>query len=887
MYRLLGGAVVAHCILLLGMFDVYFKSPIIAQLPLVANDYRTPASRLVLFIGDGLRSDHFYNVSYVPFLKDKIESGASSWGVSHTRVPTESRPGTVAIASGVYEDPSAVFKGWQHNPVPVDSFFNRCKYSFAWGSPDIVHLFSRQSTNVFSHSYNDTDQRFDAQVSLDLNLWVLNEFKTFVQNCKGNVSCNRMLHDEKVSFFFHFIGIDMSGHKSKPFSESYVNNIALVDSIIRNITTIFAEIFPDDKTVFLFTSDHGMTDWGSHGAAWGSGVNHLRCPKKIHPNTWNVSADCMRNVSQADIAVLMSTLLGVEIPTNCMGSLPTSYLGFDDRTTLSAAVLNANQLIVLYRHLEDVIKRQVIELFFFPNTFKIERSNLLQRELLRVDDFYNIAGTDHKSRMMIVLDLIEELKHGIGYYQNYFQRFLLFLLSASFVGLIATISGKIYDHTVTSSCATKKIRDHRIIFPIRNLEISYLDRNFLVILLLVSLLYLLQSLPWLFYVYIVLPVILWWKAADYLWTISLSSLMRSIARPSIAVWLALLVGGVELMVTSFFHRWVLSIGMAAFSIYPFAFPRSAIRWKFARILWSGSSLLLAVFPLLPTVGVSKQTALVVISGLVWLLIAALALSIDRTSKNDFFFTLTRMQMFLIVSAICNVIYIDSCYSRGIGLTDVGQFISWALLLADLLVCMLFLADEPRTRVFSVSLALGVPFLMLSVSFESLFLPILTIFMVSWFLLETSLQTFGSEMRKGFFFLFLIIFSFFGIGNIDSINSFDINWVRCFTQVFSPFTMTALIILKTVIPFLLVSCFLRLIVLETKADPTVILLFALVLCEAMGLQFLFAVRNTGSWLEIGTSISHYVIMEVSAFCLVILYTLSGFIVKKPRSKQQQF
>lgn len=50
---------------------------------------------------------------------------------------------------------------------------------------------------------------------------------------------------------------------------------------------------------------------------------------------------------------------------------------------------------------------------------------------------------------------------------------------------------------------------------------------------------------------------------------------------------------------------------------------------------------------------------------------------------------------------------------------------------------------------------------------------------------------------------------------------------------------------------------------------------LILCDFMGLHFLYAVTNKGSWLEIGTSISHYVIIQTMILFIVLLNCIANF------------
>jgi phosphatidylinositol glycan class N len=129
-----------HAVYIFSIFDIYFRTPIVhGMTPLNDSSRTAPADRIVLFVADGLRADRLfertpiapfelaaaqealaaavksnktakYKVNRAPYLREIVRKNGT-FGVSHTRVPTESRPGHVAIIAGLYEDVSAVTKG--------------------------------------------------------------------------------------------------------------------------------------------------------------------------------------------------------------------------------------------------------------------------------------------------------------------------------------------------------------------------------------------------------------------------------------------------------------------------------------------------------------------------------------------------------------------------------------------------------------------------------------------------------------------------------------------------------------------------------------------------------------------------------------------------------
>lgn len=402
--------------------------------------------------------------------------------------------------------------GWKLNPVNFDSVFNRSRHTWSWGSPDILPMFEQGAVpgRIDAYCYGAEEEDFTADATA-LDTWVFDRVKGLFDQARQNETLNSALRNDKNVFFLHLLGLDTTGHAYRPYSKEYLHNIKVVDKGVQEITELIERFYGDGKTAFVFTADHGMSDWGSHGdghpdntrtplIAWGSGVAKPATVRKgIAPghedgfsSDWNLDKVQRHDVAQADVAALMAYLAGLDFPVNSVGELPLSYLDAPKKTKAEALLTNARGILEMYRVKESqkkaaVIRYQPFSGFVGAGRTPGERLTHIHSIITRGDLDLAIKECDAFIKMTL---------QGIRYLQTYDWLFLRAIITCGYVGFVVFAFTTVIDLYVLRGAVEGSVTLASNVICISTLLGLY------------AFLFTRRS-PWTYYAYTIFPVFFW------------------------------------------------------------------------------------------------------------------------------------------------------------------------------------------------------------------------------------------------------------------------------------------------------------------------------------------------------------------------------------------
>jgi GPI ethanolamine phosphate transferase 1 len=329
-------------------------------------------------------------------------------------------------------------------------------------------------------------------------------------------------------------------------------------------------------------------------------------------------------------------------------------------------------------------------------------------------------------------------------------------------------------------------------------------------------------------------------------------------------------------------------------------------------------LVLSTFTLLPVIKVENANTitigglLMLGSGVVYLIFQKSITSRSRSrGANSGFDYLSRSIMGAQVGIILLAILVTRSSIASLqakqGLPLGNQVTGWLVLITSL---GLPFAHRTRPnnhyfhRLLIIFLAFSPSFVLLTISYEGLFYFAFCTTLMTWVRLEHSIYVFNqsasessasaisatsaspasvhrtltlSDARVALFFLFLLQSAFFSTGNIASISSFSLDAVYRLIPIFDPFAQGALLLFKILVPFAIISANLGILNRRLGVAPSALFMLVMAVSDVMTLNFFWMVKDEGSWLDIGTTISHFVIGSLLCVFVAGLEFLSEVLI----------
>ncbi|CAN1726031.1 GPI ethanolamine phosphate transferase 1 [Linum perenne] len=606
----------------------------------------------------------------------------------------------------------------------------------------------------------------------------------------------------------------------------------------------------------------------------------------------------------------MSTLVGLPCPVNSVGNLPLGYISMLKAEEAEAVVANTKQ--ILNQFLRKSEMKNSSSLYFKPFVPLANHTSWLEQ----IESLISIQ--DYGGAVKLSEDLRSLALQGLHYFQTYDWLMLMTIITLGYIGWMLYLVIHVLQSYASLARDIMKLQP-TVSRRDNSGKVYYLG---ILVMAVVSILLILEHSPPLYHAYIAMTVFLWTSIlGEYRFIRSLWRHLSERKAKHLTILLAVCSVSIiilELLVHSFTERELYTWCFITVGIAAPVYLLNKIPWSlWISVFVCATCWCLSVFTLMPA-EIPDNTSLVVASGVVIVVIAAAARWLDFNSEGNKYWMnicyhgkeklrfpmLFYIQALLVGLSSIMVPLSTSHRTEKQELHTWHQLINW-FIAGFSMILPLFSESGLLSRLTSIFLGFAPTFLLLSIGYEALFYGALSLVLMAWIIFENTLLQLTkaektsssainmdaivtlengdrclqlSDMRIPLTFMVLFNVAFFGTGNFASIASFEISSVYRFITVFSPFLMAALLIFKLFIPFMLVICAFSAIT-KLQRVPRLGCYFLVIICsDVMTIHFFFLVRNTGSWMEIGNSISHFGIMSAQVVFVLLLFALTNVFTK---------
>ncbi|TGZ61833.1 hypothetical protein CRM22_007755 [Opisthorchis felineus] len=801
--------------------------------------------------------------------------------------------------------------------------------------------------------------------------WSVGRFLATLDNMENGFFVNSQVTGEDLSVsqsarlaFIHLDASDAIGHaasRESPISKSsqYRSLLHQFDGFLSKITRKLKRVSEglNVRVAFVLTADHGMTDSDGHGGdslqetitpllVWGAGLvgprlsessfeRHLFTQTDSYGFPVQIEGRQVNEIQQVDLCPLMAALLGIPIPKNSRGRLPLALVNSSDPVKFQMIRANCLQLIAQLQVKLEEKRRSYFMLFF------MEYGRLTQEDVAnRMQRAETLGAKREYADAIEQYSQLEELTiAALDYYDTYDRKFFRIFVGLSCLlwslEILCSMLGEVQAGQ-QQVCAKPR--------PIGICQLFLCGYGTVIFVFA-------YSRPVSHTVCQIMPLVF---ALHLAWSrrrqTQLLNLIKGTAQGmcqavctlktvgplasflSVAPRLLIVLNCVcilELLIWGFSHRSCLSAASILVSIWPLLDRSFGRGRKTLRFLWPFACILLAVFPLLPVSSSIYSPFLVTFGGLTLSVISAVFvwrvfISTQLQVKCRYAILPFVMSFFVAVAGLAVLVTRSSTSVAPVARRAV-QLFSWSSLVLPLFLFVL-VPKKTGHRLFYWITAWMIPYILLSVGYEVLFLGVFLCVGLLWIQMElpnmaanklwdletaclctrnNTLQTQErlckfETLRRALFFIFLLIVIFFGIADVSTLNKLDIRITYCFVTQIEHGSVVYFAILKILLPLLCLGIIGSAIQThgnqESSAPYEALVTLAgccTILSNLFIVQFFMWLRVEGSWLAIGTSIAHYgIAMGISLLTFVLLFIGLGmlcleFPMKLCMSSRQSF